>query len=115
MQSPFVSAYRVYTILPLIPFDKYRNLDKITKVTAPVLVIEAGNDSIIPTWHTRSIYDAVKTDKEWYSVDGADHNDLFTVAGEDYWKHILAFTHNLPKNINNPYIQLYLIKNKSCD
>jgi alpha-beta hydrolase superfamily lysophospholipase len=95
LQSPFLSAFRVVTMLPIFPMDKFRNLQKVSHLHAPVLVIQATRDSIIPPWHTARIYKAITSPKQWYAVEGADHNNLAQVAGEQYWAHINAFTQTL--------------------
>lgn len=95
LQSPFLSAFRVVTKLPFFPLDKYRNLRKITQISAPVLVIQASQDWIVPGWHAKVLYDAIKGPKQWYSVEGAGHNDLVIVGGEDYWDTINLFSQGL--------------------
>ena len=39
VESGFVTAFRVLTRVSLLPFDKFRNIDKIGKVSCPVLVM----------------------------------------------------------------------------
>jgi len=81
MQSPFVSAYRVLTRVPLFPFDKFPNLRRIRKVTCPVVVIHGVDDRIIPAWHGRKLYDRLAVAKRMIRVPDAGHNDLNAIAG----------------------------------
>jgi abhydrolase domain-containing protein 17 len=91
LQSGFVTAFRVMTNLPLIPFDKYNNLKKITQLKCPVLIIHGTADNVIPFWHGQKLYNAIKTPKQFYKVTNAGHNDLLMFAGEEYWQTIKDF------------------------
>lgn len=87
IESGFVSAYRVMTRVPLLPFDQFTSLAKLPSVSAPVLVIHGGLDAVIAPWHGRRLHDAVPEGRRtalW--VDQAGHNDLAMVAGEAYWR-----------------------------
>jgi fermentation-respiration switch protein FrsA (DUF1100 family) len=91
LESAFVSAFRVVTRVPLLPFDKYRNLDKIAKVDCPVLVIHGTADQIVPLWHGQRLFETAREPKRALWVDGAGHNDLMLVAGERYARALAAF------------------------
>lgn len=95
LQSPFVSAYRVMTRIPIFPFDKYPNLKNIKKIKVPVLVISGTNDRVIPFWHSKMIYDAANEPKQHYWVEGADHNDLYLIAQQKFFDSVKAFTNSL--------------------
>lgn len=51
LESTFTQAFRVVIPFPLLPFDKFRNLEKITQVSSPVLVIHGVDDATIPVSH----------------------------------------------------------------
>jgi len=86
IESSFVSAYRVMTGIPLVPFDQFRNLAKLSDVGAPVLVIHGSLDEVIAPWHGRRLAGAVpESRRQTLWVDGAGHNDLVLVAGDSYW------------------------------
>jgi len=85
MESPFVSAYRVYTQYPLIPFDKYRNLAKINQLSSPLLVIHGEQDSVIPFWQGKKLYEKASVPKVKFWVANADHNNVIGVARNGYW------------------------------
>ena len=74
--SPFVSAYRVMTRIPLSPLDKFANLDKISHVTEPLFIIHGNKDTIIKPWHSELIFEQHKGLKQRFIVDGAGHNDI---------------------------------------
>jgi hypothetical protein len=94
LESPFITAFRVVTTIPLMPFDKFRNIDRIKTVNCPVLVIHGKADKIIPFWHGEKLFEAANEPKFKLWVDGAGHNDLVMVADNSYWdaiKHFMVF------------------------
>ncbi|MHC4365713.1 MAG: alpha/beta hydrolase [Planctomycetota bacterium] len=92
LESAFVTAFRVITRIPLAPFDKFRNIDKIKRVGCPVLVIHGKDDRVIPFWHGEKLFKEAIEPKLKFWVDGAGHNDLFWVAGERYWEVLQELT-----------------------
>jgi alpha-beta hydrolase superfamily lysophospholipase len=92
LESSFITAFRVITRVQLIPFDKFRNIDKIKKVQCPVLVIHGKDDRVVPFWHGERLFETANEPKYKFWVDGAGHNDLFLVAGNRYWDVIKEFT-----------------------
>lgn len=76
--SPFMSAYRVLTHYPIIPGDKFKNLKRIRKIDAPLLVIHGREDEMIPFQHGRRVFEAHRGPKEFLDVDGAGHNNLWS-------------------------------------
>ena len=94
LQGGFVSAFRVVTRFSVIPFDKFNNLTKIAMLSVPLLVIHGTNDLTVPFWHGKKIYDSYAGRKELYIVNGAGHNDLIGLAGEEYWARIETFIVN---------------------
>jgi len=91
LESPFVSAFRVLTKIPLLPFDKFNNINKIKYVHCPVLIIHGTDDVIVPFWHGEKLFKAANNPKYNFWVEGAGHNDLTSKAGENYWQTIKKF------------------------
>jgi len=91
LESAFVSAFRVLTRVPLLPFDRFRNLDKIGRVACPVLVMHGEADAIVPIWHGRRLYEAAPAPKRFLWVEGAGHNDFMLVAGPRYGQALRDF------------------------
>lgn len=87
----FTSAFRVMTQVRLLPFDKFVVLEKLPRVTCPVLVVHGTADETIPFSHAQKLYAAVRGPKSRLWVDGAGHNDVLESAGEDYWKALREF------------------------
>ena len=91
VENAFTSAFVVVTRVPLLPFDRFPNLENMRRVTCPVLVIHAMNDEIIPLGHGRRLYEAAPDPKRHLWVEGAHHNDIAIVGGQTYWRAIREF------------------------
>jgi fermentation-respiration switch protein FrsA (DUF1100 family) len=91
IESGFVTAFRVRTVIPISPFDRFRNIRKIRDVRCPVLVFHGREDEIIPFWHGEALFAAAPDPKRSVWVDGAGHNDLFWVCGKRYEEELRAF------------------------
>jgi fermentation-respiration switch protein FrsA (DUF1100 family) len=98
IESTFTSAFRVVIPFPILPFDKFNNLDKIKKVKCPVLVMHGKLDDIIPFEHSEKLFAAVNSPKLFLGIENANHNDFFDVAGEKYGKSLLEFADLVSKN-----------------
>jgi fermentation-respiration switch protein FrsA (DUF1100 family) len=86
LHSAFTSAFRVMTQVRLLPFDKFVVLEKVPRVTCPVLVIHGTADKVIPFSHGLKIYAAAPGPKYKLWVEGAGHNDFIEIAGDAYWR-----------------------------
>ncbi|MBC6474211.1 MAG: alpha/beta hydrolase [Hormoscilla sp. GM102CHS1] len=91
VESTFITTFRVRTRIPIVPFDKFDNLGKIKNVRYPVLVIHGTADRTIPFAHGQKLYAAAGEPKRFLQVLGAGHNNLHSLAGEDYDKTMLDF------------------------
>ena len=88
LQGPFVTAFRIKTHFPIFPFDKFNNLEKITKLKYPVLIIHGTDDKTIPFWHGQKLYSAANEPKQFYVVEKAGHR---IPTDKEYWTHIKKF------------------------
>lgn len=95
LESAMITAFRVITYIPLIPIDKYSNIKKITRITAPILIIHGEKDSIIPFWHGKKLYEVANEPKMFYGVLKANHNDVIEEANLKYWTVISEFTQGI--------------------
>jgi fermentation-respiration switch protein FrsA (DUF1100 family) len=75
LQSPFLSAFRVLTRIPLLPFDKFPNYKRISHVHCPVMIMHGTKDSIIGMWHGQKLFELANEPKQFVAIAGADHND----------------------------------------
>ena len=89
LQSTFTSIRDVarahYPFIPtvLIP-DAYPSLRLIAGLTAPVLVLHADRDEIVPLAHGRALFEAASEPKRIRVFPGLGHNDLVARAGREY-------------------------------
>jgi len=91
LQSAFVSAFRVLTRVPILPFDKFPNHKDIPRVHCPVLIMHGTADRVIDLWHGQKLFDLANQPKQSFWVKGAGHNDLDFVAGAGYAKALQDF------------------------
>ncbi len=91
LESTFTSAFRVVVPFPILPFDKFSNLDKLQKVRCPVLVMHGQADQTIPIKHGQTLYEAASEPKMSLWVAGAGHDDFTWVAGERHQQTLLSF------------------------
>ncbi len=91
VENTFISAFRVVTHIPIVPFDKFDNINKIKNVRCPVLVIHATADQVIPFYHGQKLFAAANEPKQFLSIEGAGHNNLRLVAGERYVQALREF------------------------
>jgi fermentation-respiration switch protein FrsA (DUF1100 family) len=101
LESSFTTAFRVVTRVPIFPFDKFRNIDKIKQVACPILIIHGRDDEVIPFRHGEKLFEAANEPKLKFWVDWAGHNDLFWIAGNHYWEVIGEFTDTIKANRQN--------------
>jgi alpha-beta hydrolase superfamily lysophospholipase len=68
----------------------FSNLQKISQILLPTLVIHAERDHIIPLQHGRDLYEACPSrNKKLVIIPGANHNDLLMVGQTQYFQAIV--------------------------
>ncbi len=95
LQSPFLTAFRVLTQIPLLPFDRFPNARDIRNVHCPLLVIHGEADEVIPFRHGQKLFAIANQPKQFVGFPGAGHNDLELVAGAKCFEAIRSFTASL--------------------
>ena len=83
----------IFRFVSWLAGDAFNNLDKIKHVKAPVLIIHGNQDHVIPYFMGEEIYHAAVSKKTLVTIDGAGHNDLHDVYGQQYWSSIFDFLH----------------------
>lgn len=66
-------------------------ISKIRGITTPKLVIAAAEDKHTPLVESQDLFNAAQQPKELWIVPGAQHEDLYRFAKQDYELHILGF------------------------
>lgn len=97
LESTFTTAFRVVRHHPIVPFDRFRTIDKLPRVAAPVLVIHGTQDGVVGFAHGRTLYERIGGPKRGLWVEGAGHNDVAWVAGDRYWDALREFAESLPQ------------------
>lgn len=95
LQGAFVSTYRVYTLIPFFPGDKFVNITKVPRLKMPVLVIHGTADATVPLWHGEKLYAAITARKAKLFVAGGPHAGLADFTGPRYWVELKKFTDSL--------------------
>ncbi len=96
-QAPFLSAFRVLTRVPILPWDKFDNARAIRRVHCPVLVVHGRQDEVIPFWHGERIYELANQPKQSLWLDRAHHNDVMVVASRPFIAGLQNFAAQLQK------------------
>jgi abhydrolase domain-containing protein 17 len=93
LESTFTSAFRVVVPFPLLPFDKFANLDKLQKIRSPILIMHGKSDRTIPFQHGLLLYEAALAPKMSLWIPDAGHNDFTWVAGKRHQQALVSFQH----------------------
>lgn len=88
LDSPLSSATEIasyhYPFLPVkwLISDKYDNLSKIAKISAPLILAHGTADTIIPYQYGQKLFNAAPEPKSMITLEGAGHNNMdeFRVA-----------------------------------
>lgn len=91
IESSFTTAFRVLTRVRLLPFDKFRNLEKIKQVKCPILIIHGKADPVIPFWHSQELFDCANEPKRLLLLDQAGHNNPMWGAEDIYSRTLREF------------------------
>jgi pimeloyl-ACP methyl ester carboxylesterase len=92
--TPFDSLVAVgrrhYGFLPVRALLRHRfdSLALAPTQRAPLLVVAAERDAVIPPEHARRLHDAWGGPREWLELPGVGHNDT---EGVDYWPAVARF------------------------
>ncbi len=83
LEAPFSSAVDVarkrYFFLPVdfLMKDRYDNADKIADIRTSLLVVHGDEDSVIPIELGRKLFERAQHPKEFITINGGHHNDLY--------------------------------------
>ncbi|XP_063781881.1 alpha/beta hydrolase domain-containing protein 17C isoform X2 [Pseudophryne corroboree] len=99
LHSPLMSGLRVAfpDTRKTYCFDAFPSIDKISKVTSPVLIIHGTEDEVIDFSHGLAMYERCPRAVEPLWVEGAGHNDIELYA--QYLERLKQFiSHELPNS-----------------
>lgn len=95
--SPFTNTRdMVPQILPIpglhfLVSSEFDSLSRIQNIHVPLLVIHGEDDSIIPIRLGRKLYEQANDPKSFVPLEGAGHNNISIVAGQQYRQAIKNF------------------------
>lgn len=77
LKYSYLCARASFALLSHLPsLVLFRSIDKISKVTSPVLVIHGTEDEVIDFSHGLALYERCQRPVEPLWVEGAGHNDV---------------------------------------
>jgi uncharacterized protein len=97
LQAPFSSARAmarlivwpaVVLIWKAISRVHFDTRQVVSDLDVPVSVVHGRRDRIVPVRMGIEVYEAAKRKGQLLVVEGAGHNDVADIAGEDYWRWI---------------------------
>jgi fermentation-respiration switch protein FrsA (DUF1100 family) len=76
---------------------KFDNINKIEKLTTPVVFFQGDKDHIVPADMAQRLYERANEPKTFYLIPEGGHSDLYQVGGEKYREIWLKMaSHHLP-------------------
>lgn len=63
--------------------DKYDNLAKIGKISAPLLIFHGDRDRVLAQSHGRRLFDAANEPKQAAWIEGGGHTDMFDIGARE--------------------------------
>ncbi|KAL1199260.1 Alpha/beta hydrolase domain-containing protein WAV2 [Cardamine amara subsp. amara] len=97
LHSAIASGLRVmYPVKRTYWFDIYKNIDKISFVKCPVLVIHGTSDDVVNWSHGKQLFDLCKEKYEPLWIKGGNHCDLELYP--QYIKHLRKFVFAIEKS-----------------
>jgi fermentation-respiration switch protein FrsA (DUF1100 family) len=91
-------ARQVVGWFPVSFILKYRfdNLGKLAGITCPILIVHGTQDELVPFGMAKRLAESAKGNVQRYNVQGAGHNDVFDVGGEELKDRVGQFIGGLP-------------------
>lgn len=86
MRDMVREIYPSFVVFPidLLLHQRFNSIEKIGKLKMPVLFIHGTADETVPAFMSQKLFDLANEPKFLYFIEGADHNNLATVAGKRY-------------------------------
>jgi len=97
VQSSFTSvrdiARRTFRIplLEYIPKSQFNSLAKIRQIRAPILILHGTRDETVPYSMGQRLFAAAPEPKCFFPIEGAGHNDVIEIGGDDLLVHLKSF------------------------
>ncbi len=95
--SPFVSAFRAVTKIPLFPGDQFKNITRIENIKTPLLIIHGDQDQVISQWHGKKLHELHQGPKTFVNLQGVGHNDIYLLASDEVLRALDQFKIDINK------------------
>ena len=86
IEGAFTTAFRVLTIVPLLPFDKFRTISRIQNIDMPKLIIHGKKDNVIQFWHGEELYEKANPPKDFFWLEEGSHDNIRKLEPKKYWQ-----------------------------
>jgi fermentation-respiration switch protein FrsA (DUF1100 family) len=103
LRSPFTDLAAVgrvhYPFLPVgaLLRDRYSVIDHVREVQVPTAIVFGSRDSIVPPEHARAVAQAAAGPTTVVEIEGADHNDMSLVDGEEVIDAVVGLVERIGK------------------
>jgi fermentation-respiration switch protein FrsA (DUF1100 family) len=74
----------------LLAHIRYETLEKLPRISCPVLVIHSRNDEIIPFAHGRRLFEKASPPKQFIELEGG-HNEGFIFSKDEWVRQLGGF------------------------
>ncbi len=91
LQSTFTSTFVLVTKVPILPFDRFRNLALIDRIGCPLLVMHGRRDGVVPFSHGLKLYARAAAPKRSLWLDDVGHNSFPGHCEQQYWSALAEF------------------------
>lgn len=91
---------RRYWIFPInmILHQRFDSISKLHLLKTPLFFIHGDADEVVPFYMSERLFAQAPEPKQLYIVPGANHNNLATVAGDDYLHRVREFLEQVWRN-----------------
>lgn len=82
---------------------RFDNINKIGKLSIPVIIFQGDKDNIVPVEMAQRLYQRANEPKALYLIPGGGHSDLYQVGGDNYrkiWSRLANESHQLQGDLS---------------
>lgn len=107
LEAPFTSLHAIAPLVDPVSYylfgfwsigHSFDNLDKISKLSSPLLIFHGDKDLIIPVEMSRELFAMAPQPKQLIEIQGANHSNSFSVGGAMYRQAWLNFVETAINN-----------------
>lgn len=86
-------AQHHYWYLPArwLVLDRYDSTRNLQSFNAPVAIVIAGQDRVIPSEHAETLFNSISTKKARFMLEEAGHNNWLNFVDDGWWEVLMSF------------------------